>query len=212
MELKRQNIEWLDLFYKMFGKQSSFDSVANQLELHIIDNFNHTFFSQLQNIKVVHASTAGQYRDCFGDWMLSQKIQLDSNFDQVLTPYPIVDFMSKSTCEQLQRKFPNQPIQFIDPCCGTGRFMLSTHIACKTSGFKDYNMYCVDIDSRMIAYCITNALLHGINCHIILGDVLDFRIDTAWRVYDGKFNELEDFEHLYDVIGRKPIQSQKSLI
>ena len=208
------NQEWLISFNELFGNNASFERVSAFLLTEVVTFQREQAIRYLEHIKQLHAKEFGQYRDFFGDWIMSQKIKLDANFDQVLTPYPIVDFMSLSACHELQEQFKGQTIQFIDPFCGTGRFMLGIAAACITSGIRDKKIYCVDIDQRMVAYCITNALLHKVDCHIILGDVLDFRIDRAWCVQGGKISELLDFEHLYDVIGREPkeVLKQRDLI
>lgn len=191
--------EWHTYFKALFA-QCSFDGITAVLIDRIILSFDAQFFSKLKNLKALHASEIGQYRDFFGDWTMQQNVALDANFDQVLTPYQIVDFMAESVVENLLAKHPDKQPVFIDPCCGTGRFMLGITKACKQRSIEKYEIYCVDIDERMVAIAVTNALLHNIDCYIVHGDVLDFSIFKAYQIKNGKLWESYNYAYLKQVL------------
>lgn len=189
-------MSWENIFITVFGRQSTFESVGNLLVKKILTQFDYAFFNELRKINQAYEKQFGLYRDFFGDWIIQRGIELHKQHEQVLTPYEIVEFMSASTVMQLQEHFQGKPILYLDPFCGTGRFMLGTVKHSEQQGLKNYDIVCIDIDILMVAYSVTNALLHGINCVIIHADTLAGKIDKGYIILNGMLRETTARENI----------------
>ncbi len=86
--------------------------------------------------------------DCLGDYYMD--FLADSRKGQFFTPEVACDFMAQILC-------PQESENFIDPCCGSGRFALS---AAKIN--RDLKFYCADIDYQCCQMTLINMCLNGL--------------------------------------------------
>jgi type I restriction-modification system DNA methylase subunit len=117
-----------------------------------------------------YESSAGAFTDMFGDY-LTQSNGTWKRLGQVFTPTHIAQFIAEMSLPQ--EELAAKPAKILDPCCGTGRFMLAAakHYAEKL-GYFNFMFYNVDIDFAVYNYCALNAILHRIPSVTILGDSL----------------------------------------
>jgi type I restriction-modification system DNA methylase subunit len=96
--------------------------------------------------------------DVMGDFF-EQNISSGRN-GQFFTPYPICQFMASithtdSVIDDIEGK---RPLRILDPTCGSGRMLLSSH---KTIG-AGYEYYGIDIDRTCVKMAALNLFLNGI--------------------------------------------------
>ena len=114
--------------------------------------------------------------DMFGDYLTESETSLIKG--QVFTPMHICDMMAAM---QLTPEAMQQPQRILDPCAGTGRFMLATakHYM-KTIGSCNFIFYNVDIEFRAYVFCTMNAILNNIPAVTIHGDSLAMKYYDAY--------------------------------
>ena len=99
---------------------------------------------------------------------------------QFFTPEHITDCMAQIV---MPEECPNdKPETMMDPCCGSGRFILS---AAKTNP----NCYFIgqDIDERCCKMAAINMFIFNLEGEIRCGDSLANRIDKVWKIKKGGF-------------------------
>jgi len=95
---------------------------------------------------------------------------------QFLTPDSVVEFMCQSTVGEAKKsaESENRPINVLDPCVGTGRFLIGAH-----KYAPDANLFGVDIDLRALRIAFTNCAIHGIRAYFLHADSLAHEIDIS---------------------------------
>ena len=95
---------------------------------------------------------------------------------QFLTPDSVVEFMCQSTVGQAKETAgdENRPLNVLDPCVGTGRFLIGAH-----KYAPDANLFGVDIDLRALRIAFTNCAIHGIRAYFLHADSLVHEIDIS---------------------------------
>ena len=103
---------------------------------------------------------------------------------QFLTPEHITDVMSKMICQPAAVTKCNKmlPETIMDPCCGSGRFLLS-------SAKENPNNYFIgqDIDERCCKMAAINLWIFDLNGEIRCGDSLTNKINKRWILHKGGF-------------------------
>ena len=129
------------------------------------------FLGELMVIHAKYTEENGRFGDMFGEYLI-QTNQLNFKAGQFPTPPTIAEFMVKISLTT-QKSLEGEPKQIMDPCAGTGGFMLKTakHYA-ETIGKMNFIFYNVDIDFRMYVFCTMNAILNGIPSVNVWGDSL----------------------------------------
>jgi type I restriction-modification system DNA methylase subunit len=111
--------------------------------------------------------------DHLGDmYVENQSKSGKSNNGQFLTPDNVVDFICKSTIEQA--KDGDTPLNILDPCVGTGRFLIGAYNCAPNA-----NLFGVDIDLRALRVAFTNCAIHNIRAYFLHADSLVHEIDIS---------------------------------
>lgn len=112
----------------------------------------------------------GPFTDMFGEWVFNVNGSQDSTLGQFPTPETVCDFMVRSVTAM---KDLNTVMSWLDPCCGTGRFMLRTakYYADEVGKFN-FIFFNQDIDHRMYVYTAMQAILNDIPSLTIWGNTL----------------------------------------
>lgn len=76
---------------------------------------------------------------------------------QFFTPWPICNFMAKSTGDYTKKE-ADRPLRILDPVCGSGRMLL----AAKDVHGKWEEYYGIDIDSTCVKMTALNLFLNGV--------------------------------------------------
>ncbi len=87
-----------------------------------------------------------------------------------LTPQPVVDFM----CRSILNEKNNEKINILDPCVGSGRFLLTANKYAPIA-----RLFGVDIDLNMIRTAFTNAAIHSISMYLLHADSLLHETDIS---------------------------------
>lgn len=96
---------------------------------------------------------------------------------QYLTPQNVVELM----CAMTFGKKNYEKINVLDPCVGTGRFLLTANKYAPNA-----NLFGVDIDLRAIRTAFTNAAIHSITMYLLNADSLRHETDISKE--DGRYN------------------------
>lgn len=98
-----------------------------------------------------------------------------SALGQFFTPIHLVNLMTGLV---LPDEDDREKVTISDPCCGSGRMLLSAY--CHREG----KIFAVaqDIDPICAKMAIVNFLMHGVEGVVILGDTLRLTIEKAWHV------------------------------
>lgn len=92
---------------------------------------------------------------------------------QFFTPEHVCHFMAECNMLELKDNDPasERPVTVNDPCCGSGRLLLSAHVLCQK---KHRKAYCAakDIDPNCVKMTTANFLLHGVVGEVVWGDGL----------------------------------------
>jgi type I restriction-modification system DNA methylase subunit len=111
--------------------------------------------------------------DHLGDMYVKNQGKLGQSFKgQFLTPDEVVDFMCKAVIGEANKA--NRPLNILDPCVGTGRFLLYAHRYA-----PDANLFGVDIDLRALRVAFTNCAIHNIRAYLLHADSLRHEIDIS---------------------------------
>ncbi len=101
---------------------------------------------------------------------------------QFFTPEHITDFMSKMAVPEKKEK--SEPETIMDPCCGSGRFLLG-------AAKENPNNYLIgqDIDERCCKMAAINLFIFNLNGEIRQGDSLrkDIAYEKRWIIRKGGF-------------------------
>jgi type I restriction-modification system DNA methylase subunit len=114
---------------------------------------------------------------------------------QFFTPEHITDFMAKIAIEDDKKEVLN------DPCCGSGRFLLS---ASKEN--KDMYLIGQDIDERCCKMTAINLFIRDLNGEVRLGNSLANKIQKRWIIQKGGFIFEDDQERELEKIKEKNIK------
>lgn len=146
-----------------------------------LDEFqdNIALLATLQEIAADYTWEAGPFGDLFGEY-LEAIGETSERTGQFFTPPDLVDLTTRITLEDLD--LGGRPKMIADPASGTGRFMLGVakHFAEQNDGCLNFLCVNIDIDRKAFAYCVMNAVLHGIPSVCIHGDTLKVE---AWNAF-----------------------------
>ncbi len=101
---------------------------------------------------------------------------------QFFTPEHITDFMSKMIGKDTKKSIEKVQETMMDPCCGSGRFILSM-------AKDDPDCYFIgqDIDERCCKMAVINMFMRDLTGEIRLGNSLANKIDKLWILKKGGF-------------------------
>lgn len=117
-------------------------------------------------------------KDILGE-IFEKKVSLGEH-GQFFTPEHITDVMSKIV---MLEKSPNDKAETImDPCCGSGRFLLS-----RAKENSDDYFIGQDIDERCCKMAAINLWIFNLNGEIRWGDSLTNNINKIWKIRKGGF-------------------------
>ena len=91
---------------------------------------------------------------------------------QFLTPDSVCDCICKMTIGEAKKT--GRPLNILDPCVGTGRFLLYAH-----QYDPNANLFGVDIDLKALRVAFTNCAIHGIRAYFLHADSLFHEIDIS---------------------------------
>ena len=87
---------------------------------------------------------------------------------QFFTPWPICQFMAKSSVEEADRD-EGRPLRILEPACGSGRMLLAI---AKEAGPRN-EFYGIDIDQACVKMTALNLFLNGVfHSEVMCGDFL----------------------------------------
>ncbi len=125
---------------------------------------------------------------------------------QFFTPEHITEFMAKMVGKspEVTKSDSKSPETIIDPCCGSGRFLLS-------SAKENPDNYFIgqDIDERCCKMAVINMFMRDLRGEIRLGDSLTNKIDKRWILNKGGFI-WEEIEPKIES-NKKMIEKQQTL-
>ena len=101
---------------------------------------------------------------------------------QFFTPEHITDFMSNIIGKDTKKSIEKVPETIMDPCCGSGRFLLSSAKANPNNYFIGQ-----DIDERCCKMAIINLWIHDLNGEIRKRDSLLNKYEKRWIIKKGGF-------------------------
>ena len=132
-----------------------------------IDHFQRAF-------KFLMEETLESEKDVLGEIFQAQITY--GEHGQFFTPEHITDFMSKMVGKGDKRE------TMMDPCCGSGRFILSR-------AKEDPDCYFIgqDIDERCCKMAVINMFMRDLTGEIRLGNSLANKIDKLWILKKGGF-------------------------
>ena len=88
---------------------------------------------------------------------------------QWFTPYPICEFMARSTIGEAEKNFEERPLRILDPACGSGRMLVVTAKASE----KRNEYYGIDIDLTCVKMTALNLFLNGVfNSEVMCANAL----------------------------------------
>ena len=121
----------------------------------------------------------GAFSDMFGTYMEGQGMT-SAGLGQFFTPEDICKMMVDLKLEDIQAA-PARPSRVLDPCCGSGRFMLAVAEKYHRE-LKQYNFFItnVDLDFTAFVLCLFNAILHAIPTVCIWGNSLSMDVFAAY--------------------------------
>jgi len=103
------------------------------------------------------------------------------NLSQFFTPWPICEFMARSSYEvsQENKDAQNRPLRILDPACGSGRMLMVSSRVCG----PQHEYYGIDIDQTCAKMTALNLFLSGLfQSETMCGNALihtDFRFSYA---------------------------------
>ena len=97
----------------------------------------------------------GSCTDVLGSYYEQQCAK--SKLSQFFTPWPICEFMAKSTIEETKRE-DGRPLRILEPACGSGRLLLAS---AKQAGLGN-EFYGIDVDRTCVKMTALNLFLHGV--------------------------------------------------
>lgn len=110
------------------------------------------------------------YEDGFGDFYMEHLS--NKHMGQFFTPIEICQLMSRITInESMQNK------TIIDPCCGSGRLLLSSAEIAPQNWF-----FGIDKDLTCAMMSVVNCFLNGLKAEIAWGDTIAMDIYKVWQV------------------------------
>ena len=128
-----------------------------------------------ENFEAIHADTY----DYLGDMYVEMQGRFSQGIKgQYLTPPQICDFMTRMTLGVVDR---DRPLNILDPCVGTGRFLIA---AGKYA--PEAVLYGIDIDNRAIRTAFANACIHKLRMRLLNADSLAHATD--WNTDAGRYN------------------------
>lgn len=134
--------------------------------------FNECFFEMLNCIKIQIVDHGEKWFDFFGD--LYQTISSNyksSAMGQFFTPKHVVDAM-------LQISNIPKDATVSDPCCGSGRMLLATHVHS-----EGCFVYAQDLDLMCCKMTMLNFVFHGCNGEVVWSNSLDlYDYKKGWRI------------------------------
>lgn len=77
---------------------------------------------------------------------------------QFFTPYPICEFMARSSIGEAEKVAEGRSMRILDPACGSGRMLMVT----ATVSEKKHEYYGVDIDHTCVKMTALNLFLSGV--------------------------------------------------
>jgi len=94
--------------------------------------------------------------------------------DQILTPEPIVRFIVEQTVGKAAEEPRRQPVRVLDPCTGTGRFLIVTARLYAPALGPRLHLYGVELDLELYRACLVNMRLASFSLpyRILYGDAL----------------------------------------
>ena len=114
---------------------------------------------------------------------MTEHEHLNYKLGQFATPKTVARAMVKMLLPDDEEKLAEKCIRILDPCCGTGTFMVATakhyyeHL-----GYCNFVFWNIDIDKRMMIYTVMNAILYRIPAIVIHGNALSDEYWEAWEV------------------------------
>jgi hypothetical protein len=130
---------------------------------------------------------------------------------QFFTPWPICEFMAKSTLEYAAEE-ERKAKRILEPACGSGRMLLA---AAKVYG-RDHYYYGVDIDPTCVKMTALNLFLNGIfGGEVLCGNFLlpdDFTVSYKVSLFPLGIFRIENKEEspLWQSLKMKPIAKFES--
>lgn len=98
----------------------------------------------------------GDSTDILGEFYESQLYRKGTS--QYFTPWPICQFMAKSTCNEAKKQESDQPLRILDPACGSGRMLIASAMTCG----RHHHFYGIDIDTTCVKMTALNLFLNGV--------------------------------------------------
>ena len=126
---------------------------------------------------------------------------------QFFTPEHITEVMAKMVGkDSVSKGVQKSPETVMDPCCGSGRFLLS-------SAKNNPNNYLIgqDIDERCCKMAVINLWIFDLNGEIRQGDSLARKIDKRWIIRKGGFI-YEDLEKKEDMFPKQEQTKEESVL
>jgi len=128
-----------------------------------------------EHLEAIHSDTY----DYLGDMYVEmQGYFSQSRKGQFLTPPTVCEMMVKMTIGEKERK---KPLTILDPCVGTGRFLISAGKYAPNA-----TLYGIDIDNRAIRTSLANACIHKLRMRLLNADSL--RHATDFSTEAGRYN------------------------
>ncbi|MEE9356468.1 MAG: N-6 DNA methylase [Methylococcaceae bacterium] len=125
---------------------------------------------------LLYKETAEKEKDTLGT-IYEERITFGEN-GQFFTPAHIADAMAKMIIKGSLK--PNQTV--CDPCCGSGRMLLSAAKECPEAIF-----YGTDIDNRCAKMAVINMFLFDLNADIYWGNTLTMEFWKRWVIRKGGY-------------------------
>lgn len=100
-----------------------------------------------------------------------------SNMGQFFTPEHICDFTAQIT---LMEANTDRFLKMSEPCCGSGRMILSAGKVLAPS--RNYRWWAVDLDYTCARMCLLNCWFNAIPAYVVHGDCLAMNYYRAWTV------------------------------
>ncbi len=144
----------------------------------VIDHFANAF-------KFLIQETLESKKDVIGEIYQAQITY--GEHGQCFTPEHITDVMSKLVGKDTKKSIEKVQETMMDPCCGSGRFILSR-------AKENPNDYFIgqDIDERCCKMAVINMFMRDLTGEIRLGNSLTNKIDKRWILKKGGFIWEED--------------------
>jgi len=120
----------------------------------------------MEHLEAIHSDTY----DYLGDMYIEMQGYFSQNRKgQYLTPPVIYDFMVRMTLGVVEK---DKPLNILDPCVGTGRFLVSAGKYAPNAV-----LYGIDIDNRAVRTALANACIHKLRMRLLCADSLRHATD-----------------------------------